>query len=458
MSIVFTTAPVFMVPDAASAGLGFGVVDVVGDVAGEVVLETEGVSGGDLYTLTKPARREPAAEVFQRTGSAKLFAPHPPLEDLVPDSLLFPPLLDASARVYAGQPMPVSPGKKTPLAFYAKKAEVAKPSSAPYAPMAQEIRRLLKERGWLPKELERKARMPKKSTGMLLSGRWLAKKWWRNLAAAFGLAPDYFAGFTRRHGLLNDRSPSSSPSPFRKVGAAIARRRQEMGLTQTELARRARTDHTGVSHLEAGRVSGRSCLPMIERILRVKEGRYSKEADRILSAVPPSQRRMEILRRRQTRWYGRLGALVEMLRKERGWSRTDLVEKSGSSRSAIGKLEIGASPQFDIWPSLERAFNKPPGFFRRKVQRWGLPATPAESEGWRRQPVRWGSQKRLAMAVRRLRWREGWMQGELARRLEVTPWWVGALERGILRAEAYLPHLAKIFRKRPDYFRRLLKN
>ncbi|MBI4223953.1 MAG: helix-turn-helix domain-containing protein, partial [Deltaproteobacteria bacterium] len=364
------------------------------------------VTASDLVVLDAAAQAEGLEKIIldesawmrvkARLGNANLFASRSPLTPPVPDILLFPPPLATSAQVYAGQPMGIPSGQKKPFVIHCKTADQKESDTSPYAPMAQEIRGLLEERGWSRRELWRRARMPEGSCGMILSGRWLARKWWGNLAEALGLTPDYFAVFAKRHELLSGRSPSSYPRPFREVGAAIARRRKERGLTQMELGRQSGIGNTYISHLEAGRVSGLRCLRMIEEILGVERGRYSKQVDRILSAGPSFQRRLEILRRRQGRRYGRLGALVEEMRISRDWSRTDLGRRVGCPRSVIGDLEMGVSPHFDIWPSLERAFNKKPGFFRRRVRRWGLPSTRVESEGQRRQPARWGRWRRLA--------------------------------------------------------------
>lgn len=69
-----------------------------------------------------------------------------------------------------------------------------------------------------------------------------------------------------------------------------------------------------------------------------------------------------------------IGHRITQLRKEKGWSQTELAGQAGASREAIGKYERGEAS-----PSVETAKNIADAF-------WGYPGLPGGRErcGWLR--------------------------------------------------------------------------
>ena len=52
-----------------------------------------------------------------------------------------------------------------------------------------------------------------------------------------------------------------------------------------------------------------------------------------------------------------IGKRIAQLRKEKGWSQTELAEKLNVTDKAVSKWERGGMPSVDLFPKLSRIFN-----------------------------------------------------------------------------------------------------
>ena len=195
-------------------------------------------------------------------------------------------------------------------------------------PFGSELRRLREERGWTQGQLAKRAGL-----GWRLISAYEARSTYPR--------PRTLAALARGLGVSHERleqqlPPEPKTTPF---GRELKRLREELGLTQTQLAERIGRESSNISAYERGQQRpGVNTLPALAGALGVSR-------ERLEQLLPP--------RPTTSTPFGRA---VRELRERHGWTQEELATRSGCSEGSIRQYEHDRSlPEPRVAAALARA-------------------------------------------------------------------------------------------------------